>query len=72
MSVSAQDILDALESAILARMTGGAVNAYTINGRNLQYMTLKEMQDFRDRLKREIASGTPGGTTTYASFESPT
>ncbi len=72
MSVAAQTLLDNLETAINARLTGGAVNSYSIGGRNLQYMSLKEMTEFRDRLKREIAAGTTDSAVNFASFENPT
>lgn len=64
-----QEMLDNVENAINARLTGGAVQAYSIGGRNLQYIPLTELYKLRDQLRREIAGS--GGTTTYASFGSP-
>ena len=69
MSVSKQDMLDNVENAINARISGGTVQSYSIGGRNLQYIPLTELMKLRDQLRREIA--TSGGSTTYASFESP-
>ena len=72
MAVSAQVMLDNIEAAINARLTGGAVQSYSIGGRNLQYISLSELRQMRDQLKREIASQTPNGARTYARFEKPT
>jgi hypothetical protein len=64
-----QEMLDNVEIAINARMTGGAVQSYSIGGRNLQYVSLNELIKLRDQLRREVASS--GGTTTYAGFKDP-
>jgi predicted PilT family ATPase len=64
-----QEMLENVEIAINARMTGGAVQSYTIGGRNIQYIGLEELRKLRDQLRREIAGS--GGTTTYASFGRP-
>ena len=64
-----QEMLENVEIAINARMTGGAVQSYTISGRNIQYIGLEELRKLRDQLRREIAG--LGGTTTYASFGRP-
>lgn len=65
-----QEMLDNVEIAINARMTGGAVQSYSIGGRNLQYISLNELIKLRDQLRRELA-GSGGGTTTYAGFKDP-
>lgn len=64
-----QEMLENVETAINARMTGGAVQSYSIGGRNLQYITLSELIKLRDQLRREVAAS--GGATTYAGFEDP-
>jgi len=64
-----QEMLTNVENAINARMTGGAVQAYSIGGRNLQYIPLPDLLKLRDQLRREIAGS--GGTTSYASFGDP-
>jgi len=64
-----QEMLDNVETAINARLTGGAVQSYSIGGRNLQYIPLQDLYKLRDQLRREISGS--GGTTTYASFGSP-
>ena len=71
MAVSAQVMLDNIEAAINARLTGGAVQSYSIGGRNLQYISLSELRQMRDQLKREVASQTPNGARNYASFKNP-
>ncbi|MFH2030846.1 MAG: hypothetical protein ABIJ40_09575 [Bacteroidota bacterium] len=64
-----QEMLDNLEIAINTRMTGGAVQSYSIGGRNLQYITLSELIKLRDKLRQEIASG--NSRTAYARFDNP-
>ncbi|MDD5736671.1 MAG: hypothetical protein PHH20_00075 [Candidatus Omnitrophica bacterium] len=64
-----QEMLENVEIAINARISGGAVQAYSIGGRNLQYAPLSDLYKLRDQLRREISGS--GGTTTYASFGNP-
>lgn len=64
-----QEMLDAVENAIAARMTGGAVQSYSISGRNIQYYSLDELRRLRDQLRQEITAGKSG--TTYARFDNP-
>lgn len=66
---SKQEMLDNLETAINARMTGGAVQSYSIGGRNLQYISISELIKLRDQLRKEIAGSKD--TTTYAEFDNP-
>jgi hypothetical protein len=67
-----QEMLDNVEAAINARMTGGAVQSYSIGGRNLQYITLTELIKLRDSLRQEIvSSGGSGSRTSYARFDNP-
>ena len=71
MAVTAQTMLDNVEAAINTRLIGGAVQAYTIGGRNLQYCSLKELYDIRDKLRQEINAAASGSSTNYASFNDP-
>lgn len=71
MAVTVQTMLDNVEAAINARLAGGAVQAYTIGGRNIQYCSLKELYDIRDLLRKELNSASPGSTVNYASFKDP-
>lgn len=64
-----QEMLDNVENTINARMTGGAVQSYSIGGRNLQYTSLSELIKLRDQLRKEIAGASD--TTTYAKFDNP-
>jgi len=64
-----QEMLENVENAINARMTGGAVTSYSIGGRNLQYISLDELLKLRGQLRREIAGSSD--TTTYAKFDKP-
>lgn len=64
-----QEMLENVETAINARMTGGAVQSYSIGGRNLQYITLAELIKLRDTLRQEIAASS--SRTSYAKFENP-
>ena len=69
MSTTKKEMLENVELAINARMTGGAVQSYSIGGRNLQYITLSELMKLRDQLRQEVAGGT--SRTSYAKFERP-
>lgn len=71
MAVTVQTMLDNVEAAINARLAGGAVSAYTIGGRNIQYCSLKELYDIRDLLRKELNSSASGSTVNYASFKDP-
>lgn len=64
-----QEMLDAVNAAILAKLNGNAVQSYSIGGRNIQYYSLKALQDLRQQLQAEL--GAENGTTNYASFERP-
>ena len=65
-----QEMLENVENAINARMTGGAVQSYSINGRNIQYMPLTELRQMRADLMKEI-SARSGNSRNYATFTKP-
>jgi len=65
------EMLENVETAINARLTGGAVQSYSIAGRNLQYISLSELMSLRDKLKKEIASESGTSVRTYADFNDP-
>ena len=71
MAVSVQTMLDNVEAAINARLVGGAVQSYTIGGRNIQYCSLKELYDIRDLLREELKASTPKASVNYGSFNNP-
>jgi hypothetical protein len=62
-----QEMLDAVNTAIQAKMVGGAVQSYSVNGRNLQSMPLSELMKWRDQLQKEI-SVSFGPADNYAGF----
>jgi len=66
---TSEELLHKVESAISARLNGGAVQSYSIGGRNIMYMTLSELMQARDKLKREV--GSAKDTRTFAQFGSP-
>ncbi len=69
MAVTKQAMLDAVEAAILARMTNGAVASYSIGGRDLAYIKLSELREMRTELKSEISA--VDGSFNYAGFKRP-
>ena len=64
---AAQDIIDAIDTAILAKLNGGAVQSYSIGNRNLTNMSLKELRETR-REYAALLSAEEGGIKNYASF----
>lgn len=64
-------MLAAVETAITARLSGGAVDSYSIGGRNLRYMSLLELFKIRDQLKSEVGAAL-GGSTNRIAFGEPT
>lgn len=69
-TVTPSTLLTAVEQAIAARFNGGAVQSYSIGGRNLQYMSIESLMKMRDQLKAEVANSL-GGARNYVSFEDP-
>ena len=49
-----EELLAAVNKAIKTSLTGGAVQAYSIGGRNLQYMPLEQLYSLRDKLRMEV------------------
>ena len=62
-----QEMLDAVNTAIQAKIVGGAVQAYSISGRNMQSMTLTELMSWREKLQNEV-SNSQGPADTYVGF----
>jgi hypothetical protein len=52
---NAEQMLAAVDKAILDRLSGGAIQSYSIKGRNLAYMDLAGLKVLRDSLKAEVA-----------------
>jgi len=64
------ELIVLIDKAIGARLKGGAVQSYSIGGRNLEYMTLSELRNLRADLNKEIAAKNGGGRN-YAKFVNP-
>ena len=64
-----QTILDNVETAINAIMSGGAIQSYNIAGRNLQKYSLTELTNLRSQLIREINAASSTSKTNYAGFD---
>lgn len=52
---TAKQMLDAVETAIKTILEGGAVQSYSIKGRNLAKMPMTELVTLRSQLKAEVA-----------------
>ena len=70
MATAAQDIIDAIDTAILAKLTDGAVRSYSIGDRNLTHMSLKELRETRKEYAA-LLSAEQGGVKNYAAFKEP-
>ena len=66
-----QEMLDKVNTAIVARLDGGAVQSYSIGGRNIQYISLGELYKLRDILRKEVNSSNVSNTRLYAGFGEP-
>jgi hypothetical protein len=64
-------LLAVVNNAIAARLSGGAVAAYSINGRNIQYISLSELRQMRQELQAQV-SAAKGNARTFVSFKNPT
>lgn len=65
-----QEMLDAVNNAINARLTGGAVASYSVNGRDIQYISLRELRELKNELQAQLA-GEKGSARTFVSFRNP-
>jgi len=65
------ELLTAVEAAIKAKITGGAVASYRIGDEEIRNMSLSELRAFRDQLRRELSAAS-GDTRTYARIDNPT
>ena len=61
------DMLDQVNAAISARLKGGAVASYSINGRNIQYMPIPELLSLKKDLQKQLAAEN-GGSRNFAKF----
>jgi len=65
-----EQMLAKVDLAISARLSGGAVQSYAIGGRNLEYITLKELRELRAEFQ-EIIAAKKGGVRNYVTFTNP-
>ena len=63
-------MLAAVETAITNRLSGGAVESYGIDGRNLKYCALDELYRLRIKLKAE-STASLGPHVNYIDFQGP-
>jgi len=63
MASTNAELLVKIKDAIEAILDGGAVQSYTINGRNLQRYSLTELMELQAKIERDIAlEGAPRST----------
>jgi hypothetical protein len=69
---TAAELLVLVDAAIERRLNGGALASYSVGNRNLQYMSLNDLRDFRRELQEEVEAeqteAAGGGMSTYPSF----
>ena len=61
MAADPAALLTKVEAAIDARLDGGAVDFYSIDGRNLKYVSLTDLFAMRRKLAREVETLAAGG-----------
>mgnify|MGYP000277105359 CR=1 FL=1 len=69
MTTTAQAMLDAVQAAILAKMTGGAVQEYDVGGQSIKYMSLKDLESYETKLLRRVAA--TKDRTSFSTFQKP-
>ena len=65
-----EELIELIDKALATRLRGGAVQAYTIGGRNLQYMSPEQLSKLRSDLVKQLAAQKGGGRN-YAKFVDP-
>ncbi len=70
MANSTATRLQKVRDAIDALMDGGAVQSYTINGRDLTHYTLTQLMQLEKMLMNQLASE-QSSATNYIRFEGP-
>lgn len=66
---SASELLEQVETAISNCLTA---QSYSVAGRSKQMAQLKELREFRQQLKDEIANGSGCSMVSLLKFEEPT
>ena len=62
-------MIDNVNIAINAILTGGVVQSYSINGRQLSRYSLKDLRELKDSLTAELSAGKGGRN--FVEFVSP-
>ncbi len=70
ITTTTSQLLDQVTTVISARLNGGAVASYSINGRNLQYMPMQDLLALKRDLEKQLAAE-KGGSRNYAKFVKP-
>lgn len=60
-----QTDIDAVEAAIRAKVTGGAIARYSIRDRSIEYMSLQDLIVLRSDMRREMLEEA-AGTSSFA------
>ena len=67
MAAKPQEIIDAIDDAILAKLQGGADRSYEISGRSLTNMSMKALRDFQKECVA-LLNASNGERTNYTLF----
>ena len=60
MASTDQELFDLYDSALTARLEGGAVEEYRIGSQDLRYISIDKLEQFRDKYATRIARATAG------------
>lgn len=66
---TSEALFQKVNAAISALLNSGAIHSYMIGGRNIVYMTLADLTNLRDKLKREVNA--TKDTRSFAQFGNP-
>ena len=69
MSKTASEQLSAVQDAIHAILSGGAVKAYTIAGRTLDKYSIKELRELEKSYQAQVNAQTRGSKTNLVRFD---
>lgn len=63
------ELLDKVKEAMSTLLDGGVVKSYSINGRQLEHFSLKELMDLRTQLQVNISANDSRPRTGHVTFE---
>lgn len=61
-------IIQAIDAAILVKMTGGTPQSYSIAGRSITHYSLAELTNLREFYQAKVDESSNSGGVTYADF----